>query len=211
MRLNRVVALFAGASLLVAGCTQRSGPLPAAGPLSDQAVNARAMDVYLIGPGDELRIDVWRNPDVSATVPVRPDGRISVALLGDVEAADLSPEELARRIETGLARYIRDARVTVTVTRLLSHEFLFRIRVTGAVENPLSTPHRPGMTVLDLVLEAGGLTDFAAPNRARLYRRTKGKNQSFPVRLEDILEKGKLETNYIVLPGDIITIPEQLF
>jgi polysaccharide export outer membrane protein len=166
---------------------------------------------YKIGVDDGLQVTVWRNPDLSTTAPVRPDGKISVPLVGDVQAGGLTPEEVAAAIKQKLAYYIRDPNVTVIVTSLRSHEFLSRVRVTGAVRTPKSMPHRAGMTVLDAVLEAGGVNDFAAPNRTKLYRKGKTKTEVLDVELGDILNKGKLDTNYELKPGDIITVPERLF
>lgn len=166
---------------------------------------------YKIGVDDGLQITVWRNPDLSTTVPVRPDGKISVPLVGDVQAGGLTPEEVAANIKQKLAYYIRDPNVTVIVTSLRSHEFLSRVRVTGAVRTPKSMPERAGMTVLDAVLEAGGVNDFAAPNRTKLYRKGKTRTEVLDVELGDILNKGKLDTNFELKPGDIITVPERLF
>lgn len=196
---------------VVAGCAGvgSGGPSPGAGSaLADQG---RSTDEYRIGPEDMLRIDVWRNPDVSLTAPVRPDGKVSVPLIGDVTAGGRTPEQLASAIEKSLEYYIREPRVTVIVTELRSHEYLSRVRVTGAVNGPLSVPYRPGMTVLDVVLEAGGVTDFAAANRTKLYRTSGGRTQVHAIRLEDILLEGELETNYALTPGDIVSVPERLF
>lgn len=169
------------------------------------------LGTYKIGVDDGLQITVWRNPDLSVTVPVRPDGKISVPLVGDVQAGGLTPEEVAASIKQKLAYYIRDPSVTVIVASLRSHEFLSRVRVTGAVRTPRSMPHRAGMTVLDAVLEAGGVNDFAAPNRTKLYRKGKTGTEVLDIDLGDILYKGKLATNYELKPGDIITVPERLF
>jgi polysaccharide export outer membrane protein len=177
----------------------------------DPSAQAAQVENYRIGPADRVQVDVWRNPDVSVNTPVRPDGMISVPLVGDVRAGGRTPEELAEVIEQALGYYIRDTEVTVIVTELNSHEFLFRVRVTGAVEEPLSMAFRPGMTVLDLVLEAGGTTEFAAPNRSRLYRTNGQENRTYPVRLDDILADGDLSTNYTLRPGDIVAVPERLF
>ncbi len=136
---------------------------------------------------------------------------ISVPLVGDVRAGGRTPEELAEVIEQALGYYIRDTEVTVVVTELNSHEYLYRVRVTGAVEDPLSMAYRPGMTVLDLVLEAGGMTEFASPNRSRLYRTDGEERRTYPVKLDDILADGDLTTNYTLRPGDIISVPERLF
>lgn len=166
---------------------------------------------YRIGVDDVLRIDVWRNPEISTTVPVRPDGKISMPLIGDVEAGGSTPDEVARRIEEKLRLYIRDPKVAVIVTQLRSHEYLSRIRITGAVATPRSMPYRQGMTVLDAILEAGGVNEFASPNGTRLYRKENGKTRVYKIRLDDILKKGRLETNLTLKPGDVITVPERMF
>lgn len=166
---------------------------------------------YRIGVDDRVQISVWRNPDLSVTVPVRPDGRISVPLIGDVQAGGLTPNQVADNIRGKLATYIRDPSVAVILTELRSHEFLSRVRVTGAVRTPRSLAFRQGMTVLDAVLEAGGINDFAAPNRAKLYRKNQDKTEVLDLELGDILNKGKLGTNVMLAPGDVITIPERLF
>lgn len=166
---------------------------------------------YTIGVGDDLDIRVWRNDDLSAEVPVRPDGRISTPLVGDIMAAGITTESLARSIEKRLSQYIRNPQVTVVVSNASSIDFQQRVRVTGAVTNPTSMAYRDGMTVLDLVLEAGGLNEFAVPNKTRLFRKSAGETKRYPVYLGDILNKGKLETNYPLLPSDIITVPERGF
>ena len=166
---------------------------------------------YRIDVDDQLQVNVWRNAELSVAVPVRPDGMISVPLIGDVRAGGMTPEEVAKVIRQKLAAYIRDPNVTVIVTGLRSHEFLSRIRVTGAVRTPKSMPFRRGMTVLDAVLEAGGLNDFASPNGTKLYRRDKEVTRVVDIELGDILNKGKLGTNVLLLPGDVITVPERIF
>ena len=166
---------------------------------------------YRIGVDDVLQVSVWRNDDLSVTVPVRPDGRISVPLVGDVVAGGRTPEEVGATIEEKLEAYVRDPKVAVILTELRSHEFLSRVRVTGAVRKPVSIPYRPGMTVLDAVLEAGGVNEFAAANRTRLYRKSGGGAQAYEVELKDLLERGELATNWPVRPGDVITVPERAF
>lgn len=166
---------------------------------------------YKIGVDDMVQVSVWRNPEMTVTVPVRPDGKISVPLAGDVRAGGLTAPEVATAIEQKLSYYIRDPKVTVIITALHSHAFLTRVRVTGAVRTPMSLPHRPGMTVLDAVLEAGGPNEFAAPNRTRLHRKGPTKVEVIPVRLGDILHNGRLQSNVEVRPGDVITVPESLF
>lgn len=172
---------------------------------------AESSEDYKIGVDDMVQVSVWRNPEMTVTVPVRPDGKISVPLAGDVRAGGLTAPEVATSIEQKLSYYIRDPKVTVIITALHSHAFLTRVRVTGAVRTPMSLPHRPGMTVLDAVLEAGGPNEFAAPNRTRLHRKGAAKVEVIPVRLGDILNNGRLQSNVDVRPGDVITVPESLF
>ncbi|WP_086934314.1 XrtA/PEP-CTERM system exopolysaccharide export protein [Agarilytica rhodophyticola] len=166
---------------------------------------------YRIGVGDELRINVWKNAELSMSVPVRPDGKISLPLIGDIEARGLSANELSRNITKSLETYLRSPQVGVIVTNAGSVDYLLRVRVTGAVDSPLSLPHKDGMTVLDLVLEAGGPTQYASSNRAKLYRKVDGQVKIYPIKLHDILNKGKLDTNYLLAPSDIVTVPERLF
>jgi polysaccharide export outer membrane protein len=166
---------------------------------------------YRIGVDDRVQVTVWRNPELSVIAPVRPDGKISVPLIGDVEAGGRTPTEVAETIKKQLSTYIRDPNVAVIITELRSHEFLSRVRITGAVRTPRSMPYRQGMTVLDAVLEAGGVNDFASPNKTKLYRKGKDKIDVFEVQLGDILNKGQLQTNVPLRPGDVLTIPERLF
>lgn len=190
--------------------TQHTLRVPAAGAPS-KAGSSHLIDQYRIGVDDVVKVSVWRNPELSITVPVRPDGKISVPLIGDIQAGGLTPRQVAASVQKKLSHYVRDPRVAVILTQLRSHEFLSRIRVTGAVKTPTSIPYRQGMTVLDVVLAAGGVTEFAAPNRAKIYRKSGGSTRSIRVRLGDILNKGKLSTNYNIEPGDVITVPERLF
>jgi polysaccharide export outer membrane protein len=166
---------------------------------------------YRIGVDDKVQVVVWRNPDLSVTVPVRPDGKISVPLIGDVLASGVTPMEVASTIKNKLSYYIRDPNVSVLVTEMQSHEFQSRVRVTGAVRTPQSIPYRPGMTVLDAILQAGGVNDFAAPNGAVVHRRTKNGVDNISVRLGTILAKGGIDSNIELRPGDIVTVPERLF
>ena len=166
---------------------------------------------YRIGVDDLVQVSVWRNPELSVTVPVRPDGKISVPLIGDVQAGGLTPMEVGTVVKDKLGAYIRDPNVAVILTQLRSHEFLSRVRVVGAVRNPRSITHRQGMTVLDAILEAGGVNDFAAPDRTKLHRKINAKPQILKIKLGDILTQGTLETNLELQPGDVITVPERLF
>lgn len=166
---------------------------------------------YFIGVGDELKIQVWRNEELSAQIPVRPDGKISSPLVGDIVAAGLTTQQLAKAISDKLSAYVRNPEVTVIVTNPASADFLRRVRVTGSVRTPISVSYRQGMTVMDLVLQAGGLTEFASPNKARLYRTIDGKTKIYPILLGDILQTGNLVTNYTLYPSDVVTVPERNF
>lgn len=180
------------------------------GSLTAEAGPGEFAELYRIGVDDRLQVSVWRNPELSVTVPVRPDGRISVPLIGDVMAGGRAPQDVAADIEQQLAAYVRDPKVAVILVDLRSHEFISRVRVTGAVRQPVSVPYRQGMTVLDAVLQAGGVNDFAAANRSRLHRRDgRGAVETRELRLGDILDGGKLESNVDVRPGDVITVPER--
>lgn len=169
------------------------------------------VDEYRLGSGDGVLISVWRNPDLSVNVPVRPDGKISVPLVGDVLVEGKTTEQLSKEIQDSLSDYIRNPQVTVIVQNPTSADYIHRIRVTGAVAAPQSIPYRKGITVLDVILEAGGVTPFAKSNAAKLYRQTKEGSKVYPIYLSNILEKGRLETNYTLLPQDIITVPERGF
>ena len=166
---------------------------------------------YYIGVDDVLQVNVWKNADLSVTVPVRPDGKISVPLIGDVQAGGKVPMDVAEEVRKSLTKYIREPQVTVILTELRSHEFVSRVRVTGAVQSPASLPYRQGMTVLDAVLQAGGLNEFASANSGKLFRRSIEKTNQYSLYLKDILNSGDLETNYELMPGDIISVPERLF
>jgi len=166
---------------------------------------------YRLGPGDVVSVSVWKNPDLSVRVPVRPDGYISVPLVGDVLAGKRTPSEISRDTETKLLQYIRTPKVSIIVEQLNSAEFKNRVRVVGGVAEPKSISHREGMTVLDLVLEAGGVNEFASPEAAKLYRTVGDDTKIYPVYLQSILKDGVLDTNYNLFPGDVISIPEKRF
>jgi polysaccharide biosynthesis/export protein len=169
------------------------------------------LEQYVIGVGDSLQISVWRNQDLSASVVVLPSGDISVPLVGDIKAAGSTTEQLADAISKGLDSFVRQPSVTVSVLSAVSAEYLQRVRITGAVNNPLSIPYRRGLTILDFVLEAGGLTPFANADKALLYRQEGKELRAYPVELKEILSQGNLTTNYSLLPSDIVAVPERSF
>lgn len=184
--------------------------VPADGLTSDGSASMTVSE-YRIGVDDQLSVNVWRNPELSVAMPVRPDGKISVPLIGDVQAGGRTPEEVADEIKKRLSVYVRNPNVTVILTELRNFEYISRVRVTGAVETPSSFAYRQGMTVLDAVLEAGGVNEFAAPDRAKLYRRADKQTRVYDIYLGGILFQGELSTNYPLKPGDIITVPERFF
>ncbi|MBI1425242.1 MAG: sugar ABC transporter substrate-binding protein [Gammaproteobacteria bacterium] len=175
-----------------------------------QASAANTQSEYQIGPGDTLQIYVWRNPDISVTVPVRPDGYISTPLVEDIKAINKTPAQLARDIEKRLAKYIRDPVVTVIVTNFVG-TYNKQVRVIGEAAKPQALPYRENMTLLDVMIAVGGLTDFASGNSAKLIRNIGGKTIEIPVRLKDLLQDGDISANKRVLPGDILLIPQSIF
>ncbi len=166
--------------------------------------------IYKIGPGDTLRIFVWGNPGLSDTVPVRPDGRVSIPLLEDLEVTDKTPTELAREIEQKLAVYVQDPLVTIIVTGFVG-PFTQQVRVVGAAAEPQAIPYRANLTALDVMIAVGGLTEFAAGNRATLIRAEDNEQKQYRVRLDDLVKDGDISANVEMHPGDILIIPESFF
>lgn len=165
---------------------------------------------YHIGPGDTLNIFVWRNPELTTTVPVRPDGKFSTPLVDDLQASGKTTSELARDIEKVLSEYIRDPLVTVTVGGFVG-EYDEQVRVVGQASKPTALPYRKGMTALDVMIMVGGLTDYAAGNRATIVRTKGQERQEYRVRLEDLVRDGDIRANVEMQPGDILIIPESWF
>jgi polysaccharide export outer membrane protein len=170
---------------------------------------AKVADDYVIGPGDSLQIFVWRNPELSVTVPVRPDGKISTPLVENMVAVGKSPSILARDMEKVLAEFVRSPQVNVIVGTAIST--FSQVKVVGQVRVPQGLPYREGLRVLDIVLASGGLTEFAAPNRARVVRQVNGKEVVVKVKLGDLLNKGDLKQNHLLQPGDVLIIPQSMF
>ncbi len=191
--------------LVLAGCSSsKPSDMP---PLSE----AGLLSEYRIGVGDSIQINVWRNPELSLSVPVRPDGKVSMPLIGDILAANRTATELSAAITKDLASYVRNPQVTVIVSNPSSSDFQRRVRITGAVKAPQSIPYREGMTVLDLVLMAGGPNEFASANNAKLYRRINGEVKVYRIRLDNLMSAGDVETNYDLQPSDIVSVPERAF
>jgi polysaccharide export outer membrane protein len=164
---------------------------------------------YLIGPGDTLQIFVWQNPELSVTVPVRPDGRISTPLVEDTLAVGKTPVQLATDLETALAVFIRTPKVSVIVSQAVGA--LSQVQVIGQVTRPSGVPYRAGLRVLDALLAVEGLSEFSAPNRAMLIRTENGKETKIRIRIGDLLDSGDLEQNLLLQPGDVIVVPQTWF
>ncbi len=165
---------------------------------------------YLIGPGDNVDIIVWRNPEVSMAVPVRPDGKITTPLVEDLPASGKTSTQLARDIEEALSKYIQQPVVTVVVTEFIG-PYTEQIRVIGEAAKPQALPYREEMTLMDVLIEVGGITDFAAGNKARIVRNVNGKQQQFSVRLDDLIRDGDISANVPMQQGDVLVIPESFF
>jgi polysaccharide export outer membrane protein len=181
---------------------QPATPTPAPSP-------SPASADYIIGPGDTLQVFVWRNPDLTVTVPVRPDGKISTPLVEDMVAVGKTPSVLARDIEKALAVYVKSPQVNVIVT--IPASAFSQVKVIGQVLHPQAVPYRSGMTVLDAVLAVGGLSQFAAGNRAHVVRTVNGKSTEFKVRLEALVNDGDMKQNLLLQPGDVLVVPETHF
>ncbi|MGA2552479.1 MAG: XrtA/PEP-CTERM system exopolysaccharide export protein [Burkholderiaceae bacterium] len=164
---------------------------------------------YVIGAGDTLNIIVWRNPDLSQTLQVRPDGRISSPLVDDLPAQGRNPADLARDIEKALSKFIRDPVVTVMVNTFQG-PFSEQIRIVGEATKPAAVPYRQHMTVLDVMIQAGGLTDYADGNASVLIRGSEN-GKAYSLRLRDLLKRGDISANVDVQPGDVIIIPQSWF
>lgn len=201
------------ASLIIAALLAACGSiatLPPSGAGGDARQNETDQTNYQIGPGDVLDIFVWRNPEISTSVPVRPDGKISTPLVEDMIAVGKTSSELARDMEQVLAKYIKAPSVNVIVMEFRG-TFEKQIRVVGQAARPQSIAYREGMTVLDLMIAVGGLGEFAAGNRAKLVRTVDGVVTEYRVRLDDLLNKGEIKHNIDIKPGDVLIIPESFF
>jgi polysaccharide biosynthesis/export protein len=200
------LALALAVTVGLAACADRDPPAPA----NVQVLQPVTPD-YKIGPLDTIQIFVWQSPEFSVTVPVRPDGRISTPLIEDLEATGKTPTQLARDIEEKLKVYVQDPLVTVIVSGFAG-PFDQQVRVVGEALQPRAIPYRANMTMLDVMIEVGGLTEFASGNRAVLARGGTGGNQTtFNVRLDDLLRDGDIRANVPVLPGDVVIIPQSWF
>ena len=175
-----------------------------------QAKYNKEAQLYVIGPGDSVNVFVWGNPDLTTTVPVRPDGRITTPLIEDVQASGKTSNQLAREMEKLLAKYVKNPIVTVYVSGFVGR-YSDQVRVIGEASQPQSLSFKENMTVLDVVIAVGGLTEFASGNSAAIIRTEDGKQNSYTVRLNDLVNKGDITANVDMNPGDILIIPESWF
>ncbi len=196
------VGLVGFFSIALVACSDRE-KLPAA-ELGSTGIEA---PLYRIGPGDSLEIFVWRNPELSTTVAVRPDGRISVPLINDLQASGKTPSDLADDVEKELGVFIQDPFVTVIMAGFVG-EFDQQVRVVGEATNPAAIPFRADMTLLDVMISVGGLTEFAAGNSATLVRVVEGQQKEYGLELDRLIRDGDVGANVALLPGDVIIIPE---
>ncbi|MBO9712514.1 XrtA/PEP-CTERM system exopolysaccharide export protein [Sphingomonas sp.] len=209
--LAKILAAPALLGLLLSGCASGGGR-PELPPATFVAGREGPGEEYVIGPLDQLQVFVWRNPELSAEVQVRPDGRITTPLIADMPAAGKTPAMLADDLKYALGEYIKEPIVSVIVKSFAGTTGQ-QIRVVGATEKPASIPYRANMTVLDAMIAVGGLNEFAAGNRARLVRvdpRT-GQQREYRLRLSDLLKNGDTRANVQLAPGDVIIIPESMF
>ena len=205
--------IFSLTILLLTGCAsvESSQSLPTRLSTNSQPQPAlEVSDHYVIGPGDNLSVFVWGNPDLSASVPVRPDGMITTPLVEDVEASGNTPTQLARIMESRLSKYVKNPVVTVTVTSF-NGRYDEQVRVIGEAAKPQALNFRENMTVLDVVIAVGGLTENANGNDAKIVRAVDGKQKVIRVRLSDLIKKGDISANTAMRPGDILIIPESWF
>jgi polysaccharide export outer membrane protein len=192
-------------SLLIVGCASTPTPAPTPAPTEAKAPESN----YIIGPGDTLEVFVWRNQELSVTVPVRPDGKISTPLVEDMVAVGKTPPQLARDMEKVLSLYVREPKVNIIVTTAASAFSL--VKVVGQVQKPSALPYREGMRVLDAILAVGGLTQFASGNRARIVRMENGKQTIIHVKVADLVNNGDVQQNALLKPGDVLVVPQSMF
>lgn len=201
-RLACLLGVLAGALAVVASA--QTPQTPAA-----QTAQAEQSPDYIIGPGDEIEVFVWQNPDLSVNVPVRPDGKISTPLNEDMVAVGKTPSQLAHDIEMKLSEYVRSPHVNVIIVK--PDSVFSQVKVIGQVVHPQAIAYRQGMSVLDAVLAVGGLSEYAAGNRAHIVRMVDGKETNIPLRLNALVNGGDMTQNVLLKPGDVLVVPESRF
>jgi polysaccharide export outer membrane protein len=201
--LSLAALLLAAAPIAARADTVAPATTPEAAPASQAD--------YIIGAGDTLHVFVWKNPELTTDVPVRPDGKITTPLVQDIQAQGKTPSALAADLRAALATYVQDPTVTVVVKSFAAPSNAAAIRVIGAAVTPKTVPYHAGLTALDVLIEVGGLNTFASGNRAVLIRRESGAYHTYPLHLADLVKSGDMRANKTLMPGDVIRIPERLF
>jgi polysaccharide biosynthesis/export protein len=192
-------------SPLIISCASAPAPAPTPTPAATKTPDNN----YIIGPGDTLEVFVWRNADLTATVPVRPDGKISTPLVEDMVAVGKTPPQLARDMEKVLSEYVREPKVNIIVKTAISESS--QVKVVGQVTHPQALPYHEGLRVLDAILAVGGLTQFASGNRARIVRMENGKETTIHVKVADLVNSGDVKQNVLLKPGDVLVVPQSIF
>jgi polysaccharide export outer membrane protein len=211
----KMIAIFGSYLFLLAAIMQFTGcssggmksiyaDPPALETKSDQ------VQKYLIGPGDQLSVFVWGEQELSTQVVVRPDGLISTPLVEDMQASGKTPTQLARSLESELSTFVKNPKVTVSVTHFVG-QYTEQVRVVGQAAQPQAIPYREGMTLLDVIIAVGGLTEYAAGNKASIVRKVNGVTEQYRVKLDNLIRDGDISANVKMLPGDVLIIPEAWF
>jgi polysaccharide export outer membrane protein len=208
----KITTFFLSLGLILLGaCTgtpEMSTNVPAGGAKTKQTDSTSPL--YLIGPGDTLNVFVWGDQELTTEVVVRPDGLITTPLVEDLPASGKTPTELARNLEQKLSKFVKNPKVTVSVRQFVGR-YTEQVRVVGQASQPQSIPYREGMTLLDVIIEVGGLTEFASGNNATVVRKAGGKTKQYRVRLDDLIRDGDISANVKMMPGDVLIIPETWF
>ena len=207
--LNKLLILLLTV-LAVSACSTQPTIAPESAEAGQGGSSADASPLYVIGPGDRLNVFVWGDNELSTEVVVRPDGLITTPLVEDLQASGKTPTELARTLEERLSKFVKNPKVTVSVTNFVGR-YTEQVRVVGQAAQPQSIPYRDGMTLLDVIISVGGLTEFAAGNKATIVRKVDGTTKQFRVRLDDLIRDGDISANTRMMPGDVLIIPETWF
>jgi len=202
---NVALGLALALTTSAASYAQAPAEVPAAAVQTADASN------YIISTGDELQIFVWKNPELSTTTPVRPDGKITAPLVQDIQAQGKTPTQLSADLTAALSTYVREPTVTVVVKSFSAPGNEAAIRVIGSALPPKTVPYRKGITALDVMIQLGGLPTYASGNKAEMLRTENGAVRTYPLRLNDLMKKGNLKANVTLMPGDVIRIPERFF
>lgn len=207
---EKITYLFIALGAIVAAGCSSPPEMTSSVNSSSASAGGPSSPMYVIGPGDTLNVFVWGDSELSTDVVVRPDGLITTPLVEDLPASGQTPTELARNLEQRLSKFVKNPKVTVSVREFVGR-YTEQVRVVGQASQPQSVPYREGMTLLDVVIAVGGLTEFAAGNKATVVRQVNGKTTQYRVRLDDLIRDGDISANVRMLPGDVLIIPETWF